>query len=714
MVARLLTLLAALVTLALPALAQEQATLVSDSLEITGDTRLIADGHVEVFFKGRRLTASRIVFDQATNRLEITGPIVLTDDAGETLILASQADLAADMSEGILTSARLVLNQQLQLAAAEMRRVSGRYTELQSVAASSCKVCAGDPTPLWEIRARRVVHDEVARQIYFDRAQFRLAGVPLLYIPRLRMPDPTLKRSSGFLMPTIRTTSDLGTGIKLPYFIVLGRSADLTLTPYLTTKQSRTVELRYRQAFATGDIELTGSVSRDDLIPGKTRGYLRLKGGFTLPARYKLSFDGQTVTDPAYMLDYGIDNTDRLDSRIEITRTRRNEFISARIISFQTLRDDEDNTTIPSVVADLTFHRRFSLGPLGGEGGLRLQTHNHYRSSTSPIDGPDSDAIADGRDLGRISARIDWRRSFILPLGIEGTVLGEMTADGYRISEDLAFAGSTTRTHGSAGIELRWPWVKAEAGGGSQVIEPVVQLLYSSSDVETLPNEDSALVEFDEGNLFALDRFPGSDAVERGPRANIGISWTRFDPQGWSMGVTLGRVFREADLGQFGPGSGLAGVQSDWLAAANFTLADGLAITGRLVMDDGLSLTKGEARVTLNGPKTSVATSMIWAVADPLENRPDPTRELSVDARRKLNPNWAATFSGRYDFVTDQGTLAGLGLEFLNECVRFDVYLSRRFTSSTSVSPTTDFGLSLDLVGFGSGGAAGPARACRQ
>jgi len=714
MVARLLTLLAALVTLALPALAQEQATLVSDSLEITGDTRLIADGHVEVFFKGRRLTASRIVFDQATNRLEITGPIVLTDDAGETLILASQADLAADMSEGILTSARLVLNQQLQLAAAEMRRVSGRYTELQSVAASSCKVCAGDPTPLWEIRARRVVHDEVARQIYFDRAQFRLAGVPLLYIPRLRMPDPTLKRSSGFLMPTIRTTSDLGTGIKLPYFIVLGRSADLTLTPYLTTKQSRTVELRYRQAFATGDIELTGSVSRDDLIPGKTRGYLRLKGGFTLPARYKLSFDGQTVTDPAYMLDYGIDNTDRLDSRIEITRTRRNEFISARIISFQTLRDDEDNTTIPSVVADLTFHRRFSLGPLGGEGGLRLQTHNHYRSSTSPIDGPDSDAIADGRDLGRISARIDWRRSFILPLGIEGTVLGEMTADGYRISEDLAFAGSTTRTHGSAGIELRWPWVKAEAGGGSQVIEPVVQLLYSSSDVETLPNEDSALVEFDEGNLFALDRFPGSDAVERGPRANVGISWTRFDPQGWSMGVTLGRVFREADLGQFGPGSGLAGVQSDWLAAANFTLADGLAITGRLVMDDGLSLTKGEARVTLNGPKTSVATSMIWAVADPLENRPDPTRELSVDARRKLNPSWAATFSGRYDFVTDQGTLAGLGLEFLNECVRFDVYLSRRFTSSTSVSPTTDFGLSLDLVGFGSGGAAGPARACRQ
>ncbi|RYI32734.1 MAG: LPS-assembly protein LptD, partial [Acetobacteraceae bacterium] len=419
-VARLLTVLALLLTFVLPAQAQDQATLVSDSLEITGDTRLIADGHVEVFFKGRRLKASRIVFDQAANRLEITGPIVLTEEGGDTLILASQADLAADMSEGILTSARLVLNQQLQLAADKMLRVAGRYTALQSVAASSCKVCEGNPTPLWEIRARRVVHDEVARQIYFDRAQFRLAGVPILYIPRLRMPDPTLKRATGFLMPSLRSTSDLGTGVKLPYFIVLGQSADLTLTPYVTTKQSRTVELRYRQAFETGAIELNGSVSRDDLIPGTTRGYLRLRGGFTLPERFQLTFDGQTVTDPAYMLDYGLGNADRLDSRIEVTRTRRNEHISARIISFQTLRDDEVDSAIPSVVADLTFHRRFSLGALGGEGGLRLQTHNQYRSSTSPFDGTDSDDIPDGRDIGRISARIDWRKSFVLPLGIEG------------------------------------------------------------------------------------------------------------------------------------------------------------------------------------------------------------------------------------------------------------------------------------------------------
>jgi LPS-assembly protein len=700
--------------LSLPALAQDRATLISDSLEITGDTKLIADGNVEVFFKGRRLKAHRIVFDQATDRLEITGPIVLTEETGEIIILASQADLAADLTEGILTSARLVLNRQLQLAANTMTRVAGRYTALQTVAASSCKVCEGDPTPLWEIRARRVVHDEVERQIYFENAQFRLGGVPVLYIPRLRMPDPTLDRATGFLMPTIRTTSDLGTGIKLPYFIAISPSSDLTLTPYVTTRDSQTLELRYRQLFATGQIELNGAITNDDLLTGGARGYLFVTGAFDLPLGFGLTIKGQTVTDPAYLLDYGIANLDRLDSRIEASRTRRNEHISARIISFQTLRDDEDNTTIPTLIGDLTFHRRFSLGPLGGEGGLRFQTHSHYRSSTDPLDGADSDDIADGRDMSRISARIDWRRSFLLPIGIEVTILGEASADSYKVTEDAVFQGKTTRTHGNAGVELRWPWVKAGKNGATHVIEPVAQVIWASSDAESLPNEDSVLVEFDEGSLFALDRFPGSDAVERGPRANLGVTWTRYDPSGWSMGVTLGRVFREADLGQFGPGSGLDGSTSDWLAAVNFDLADGIALTARAVFDDDLTLTKGEARVAYSGQSTALASSLIWAVADPTENRPDPTQEVTFDARRRLSPNWTAKLSGRYDFVADRGTVAGMGLEFLNECVRLDVSLSRRFTSSTSVSPTTDFGLSLDLVGFGSGVTGGPARTCRR
>ena len=59
-------------------------------------------------------------------------------------------------------------------------------------------------------------------------------------------------------------------------------------------------------------------------------------------------------------------------------------------------------------------------------------------------------------------------------------------------------------------------------------------------------------------------------------------------------------------------------------------------------------------------------------------------------------------------------TSAGVGLEFRNECMLVDLSLSRRFTSSTNVDPTTDFSLAVDLLGFGGGKKVGPAQACRH
>ena len=695
-------------------LAQDMAALVANSVRIDAAGQLIAEGGVEVFYQGRTLRAERIVYDRTADQLSITGPIVLVD--GQTAILvASQAELAADLTEGVLTSARLVLNRELQLAANQIQRVGGRYTQLDNTVASSCKIC-DDAAPLWEIRARRVVHDQDERQIYFDHAQFRVSGVPVLYFPRLRMPDPTLDRTSGFLMPTVRTTSGLGTGVKLPYFLTLGAHRDLTITPYVSTKSGRTVELRYRQAFATGQITFNGAVSRDDLLPGKTRYYLNGTGSFDLPRDFKLSFDGVLVSDAAYLLDYGLPVADRLTSRVEISRTRRNEHISGRLIGIRSIRPGEANSTLPTIVSDFTFHRRFSGGAFGGEAGLRFQTHGHYRSSSDPTDpdGATGPLPAFGRDVTRASLRLDWRRNYMLPFGIIGSTMAEITGDAYKIGQDESFGGSPSRLHGGVATELRWPWAKTGATGVGHVIEPVVQVVWAPKGTESLPNEDSILVEFDESNLFALNRYSGSDATERGGRVNLGLSYTRVDPAGWVLSTAVGRVLRTEDLGQFSTASGLDGKSSDWLLAAQMTLPQGMGLSQRLLMDDDFSLTKSETRLALTSDRYDLSGSYIFLTADTEEERPADIAELSLDGSYKMTNGWIARAEARYDLEADRANRAGLGLQFRNECVAVDLSLSRRFTSSTSVKPTTDFGLSVDLVGFGSGTSAGPARTCRR
>lgn len=690
----------------------EMATLTADRVEVSGTALLVASGGVTMRYQGQTLQAASVTYDRAADQLRLVGPILLTDAKG-TRLLADAAELSADLRSGVMTSARMVLNDALQIAANRITRSQGRYTELSTTVASSCQVCSIAPTPLWEIRAARVIHDSQERQLYFDRAQLRFGGIPVIYVPRLRVPDPSLKRAQGLLMPRFRSNSDLGYGLETPYFIPLGDSRDLTLTPYITTKNSKTLSLRYRQAFNSGLLQFDGALSHDRLLAGQRRGYVNLAGAFALPQGFKLDMNLRAVSDPAYLLDYGLSDEDRIISRVEISRTRRNEYISGQLHQFRTIREGETNATLPSLVGDLTFHRRFSGGPLGGEGGLTFQTHSHYRTSSSPFDGAgDDDLEADGRDVLRASVALDWRRNFVFGPGILGAVLAEGRADLYHIQQDALFAGEYARLNGAVAAELRWPWSGQTADGASHVIEPVVQLVAAPRRSVALPNEDSRLVEFDEGNLFALDRFAGTDAHEGGQRANIGISWTRIDADGWSLGTTLGRVLRRETNTQFTAASGLDGRQSDWLAAMQLTGTQGIGLTNRLLFDDNFDLTKAEFRLDLERDRYGLSSSYVRMQADAGENRLTDTEELYLDGHYALTPNWTAKAANRYDLVAERASSAALGAEFRNECVAVDLSLSRRFTSSTNVKPSTDFSLSVNLLGFGGSGTPGPARKC--
>ena len=111
------------------------ASLVADKIETTPEGVLIATGNVEVLYQSTRLRASRIAFDPASDKLDITGPLQLVEGA-DIILLADQAQLSRDLQIGILRSARLVLNQQLQMAAQQITRSDGRFSELSRAIAS--------------------------------------------------------------------------------------------------------------------------------------------------------------------------------------------------------------------------------------------------------------------------------------------------------------------------------------------------------------------------------------------------------------------------------------------------------------------------------------------------------------------------------------------------------------------------------------------------
>lgn len=680
----------------------QTATLLADSAAINNDNTIIATGNVEVLYGSTHLKAKEIEYNRETDSLRVVGPITLTNGEG-TVILADSAALSADLRDGIISGARMVLNEQIQLASNEIARVEGRYTQLFKTSATSCQVCGKNKVPLWKIRSRKVIHDEEERQLYFEDAIFDVVGVPVMYIPRLRLPDPSLKRATGFMIPEYRGSSLLGEGLAIPYFVALGDSADITIAPYIAQK-TNTVELRFRRAFRKGDIEFNGAISSDELRPNSIRGFLFGNGKFSLPDDYKLRFDVQLTSDIQYLRDYDYSNKDRLESSLVIDRTRNNTYFSGSAIVFRPLRGVELAIAdqLPNIQGELSYEKRFFPAAIGGQATISANIEGYRRESSV-------DQI--GRDRTRLSARAEWGRNFMFGPGILGHVGGELGADIYLIQDDSTYPEYQAFLTPAVEAELRWPLTKTTASGATMVLEPVVQLVWSGSPGANVPNEDSILVEFDEGNLFQVSHFPGYDEFEKGIRATTGVQWTRYDPKGWQLEFALGKIFRDKDYGQFTASSGLDGTSSDWLAAAQVHLNPRLSVMARALIDDDLQATKSEARLGWRQNNYWFATSYSWAIADAAENRLTTTNQIAFDGAVTFAENWQSVVNWRHDFETNKSTRTGIGLQYRNECLSIDLSLSRRYRSSISVSPETNVDFSISLLGFGAG-RRGSAHSC--
>ena len=682
------------------------ASLVADTIAVTPQSKLVAEGNVFVVFDRRILRAKRITYDRQTDDLTIDGPIRL-EDGDDIIIVADQAVLDTKLQNGLLYSARIVLAQQLQLATRQIKRVSGRYTQMDNATASSCQICTENGVPLWQIRARRVVHDTETKQLYFTDAQLRFGGIPVLYLPRLRMPDPTLKRARGFLLPRGKSNTLVGYGFKLPYFIPMGDHKDLTLTPYITSK-TKTMEFRYRQKFHNGDVNMTGALTSDTLVKNKARGYIFGDGTFNLKRDYKLSFDIEAVMDEAYLSDYTVSPKDRLDSSVSVERTRKNKYFSAELLNYDSLRPTEDNASLPRFILDLTEERRFFQSQAGGEARLLLEAHTHIRASKTDII---------GRDVTRAHAELSWRRRWTLPRGLRMGVVGRLNFDAYTYAQDSAFNKTIAKANPEVAIDMRWPLKKITATKAYELFEPVLQLSWSGNRQPNIRIDESTLSEFDEGNLLSLSRFTAPDQREHDSRAAIGMRWLHNDPKGWASGLVLGQIIRgtKESASGFSAISGLNSRYSDILVAGQIKNDTGLILLVRGLMGTKANVEKIEADATWQRNRGRIWTSYISLPNDSDENRSRTLSEWSLNTGYYLSDHWHSEGNIRYDLSADRTATAGLSLTYENECVQARFEISRRFASSTNLTPSTDLSLGVDLRGFGlSGSDTSYTRTCRS
>jgi LPS-assembly protein len=654
--------------------------------ELTYDEELgivTARGHVEISQGDNVVHADTVSYNQRADKVTATGNVSLTGPEGDT-IFADYVELTSDLKAATVETIKMLLSDRSRLAAASgTRSEDGNKTEMNHAVYSPCELCKEDPmrAPLWQIKAIRVTHDKEKKRIEYRDAWLEMFGVPVLYTPYFSHPDPSVKRASGLLAPQFQYSNKLGVAMRLPYFWVLSDDKDATITPIFSTGEYPVLLTEYRQRVRDGSfrIKASGTASDEDdneanLSEGEFRGHIDATGRFDIDKQWRWGFDIERATDKTYERLYDFSHARTLTSHAFGEMFHARNYASLQGFAFQGTRDIDQNDEAPIVIPLMDYN--YVSNPIAFGSYFTM----------------DADALVlsriEGRESRRLSVKGGWVLPYTSPWGDIYRLSAMVQGDVYSFnglnpaSDDPNPSGPTEngvegRLFPQISLEWRYPFIRQHEGW-HEVVEPIAQIVAgpNGSNPGTIPNEDSLDIEFDENNLFDLNRFAGLDRVDSGQRVNYGLRWSIYGDEGGFASVFLGQSYSFNDNSNFDAGSGLDTRRSDIVGAVYITPADYLDVVYRFRLDgDSLQAQRDELLLKA-GPdwlNVDVSYAFLSDEADPDTTFGD-RQEIAARLNTKVDDYWSLFIAGRRDLEEGRMLSYGGGVAYEDEC--FDIRTS--------------------------------------
>ena len=658
----------------------------ADSVEYDRDNALVtATGSVEAWQNDHVLRADKITFDRNTNVAAATGHVVMIEPDG-TVLFSDYAELTEGLRDGVLRGMRAILAENGRLVANGARRVDGRLNELSRVVYSTCNLCAADPTrpPLWQIRARSAVQDTENHRIEYRDAVLDIFGIPVLAAPYFTHADPSVRRADGFLVPSFGQTSHAGTFLTVPYYKVLDEQSDVTVAPTLNSKNFLNLSTEYRRRFNDGTLTIDSGLGYDNNRP---QADIFAKGRFSYDDTWRYGFDVNRASSAQYLRDYRVSNRgDVLTSRAYVEGFGTGAYTKVDAFAYQGLVDSIKQSRLPYVLPRHEYSFFGEPDALGGRLSFDTVNFNVLRQI--------------GTNTQRLGGTLNWQRPFAGAFGeVYGltlqTVAAGYTATSLNQNPNYYGAASTeaVRGHPQAAIEVRWPLLRDGGALGTQLLEPIAQVIVAPNTGglrrAQIPNEDSLDFEFTDQNLFSLNRFPGIDRLEGGVRANVGLhaNWTIG---GASLDNLVGESFRTHKDNSFPIGSGLENRASDIVTRTSVNPTPWLELTGRTRLDhERFTPRFADVLGSVGVERFRLSGGYLYTAVNPYLFYDTPTipqgyfthrNEVTLAASSKFD-QYRFTGYVRRDLQTSRLTSAGLHGLYEDECFVFDVNYNKRYTS---------------------------------
>ncbi len=653
----------------LPHVANPEQTAVditADDAQLVEEGTSVFSGNVLVKRGEKELQANRATYSQTSGIVTAQGDIQLRDS--EIILNAEQAEWSLIKDSGSMMDAEYRLREShARGQASHVFRQGTVRTTLKNASYTTCPV--GDNS--WLLKATNVNLDHARAIGTAEDVVIRLGGWPIFYTPYISFPLND-DRKSGFLTPSIGNSDETGFDVRAPYYWNIAPDMDATLTPRYMSERGLMLNGEFRYLYDRGEGQVNAGFLADDGLKNdgddfnpyyhKDRKHLSLQHKSKFFTNWKADIDYNYVSDDDYVEDFGstlsLASTTYLNRRLKVGYTGDNWEFIGRLQGYQMLTD-----------ASKPYQR---LPQLKLRGSLPDQFMGlTYGMTAEYVDFEHDDDVA--------GQRFDIEPSVSLPLTSAAAFITPRLAlrhTRYDLDDNvtLGLDTSPTRTLPIASIDSGLFFERDMTLGGSSYIhtlEPRVFYLYiPERNQSDIPVFDSSLRTFNMGQLFAYDRFSGSDRVGDANQLSLALTSRIIDQQ-------TGRENLRASIGQIRYFSDRDVVinedvgtrsDSDYVAEIAASIAEEWSVRGEIKWNPhGETSSMSALQLRYRGDNGRILNLSHRYRRDGASEL-DGLEQVDISARIPFNNQWSMV--GRwYRSLKDSRTLEGLlGIEYQNCC----------------------------------------------
>jgi len=559
----------------------------------------------------------------------------------------------------------------------------------------------------WNLNAGELIHDKEQKKITYKNASLDLNNIPVLYLPYFSHPDPTVKRESGFLPPTLANLGgDIGSSIKIPYFYSISQSADFTVSPVYYFKQHPLLLGEYREKLKNGDLSLEGGFTQGykEISTSKTDGSRHhLYGNLNLIFNDKildqtiLNTKLQHVNNPTYLRVNKINSTNdgfkknlikeddtKLTNEIYLNSFGKSENFNIKTATYRDISIAKSSDQYSYLLPELSYSKYtlFDNNNLNFNSVLKSQNANTNQNKSSFINNLD----------------YSTQEFYNNNLGVGYKFLTKINNINYYSDYKTPNQNLNNQINPVVGFDASLPFAKINKET-EQYIVPRILTRYAPGKMTNAATNDTTL---NTDNIFSMNKMNSDELIEKDLSFNLGADWIwqekkTSDKEPKKAIISIGQVLKlNKDL-DMPTKSSLQKANSDIVSKINYLSPNNFDVTLKNTLDNQLNHVYYNDLTIKKNFSSSEVNFNFYEKNSHIGNE----RYAKANITSYITDGTKVRIESDRNLKTDLTNSHKLGIENENECIRYGFYLQKNYSSDKDLKPATSVYFGVTLLPFG-------------